>query len=98
MSGTKPTDMLTARQIREARTLLGLSPSGLAEKARIVTTLTVKRAEADDNRLPIAAAHIRAIRQTLERLGVEFASGTDGSAGVRLREAADDRDARAGER
>ncbi len=65
--------MLTGREIREARTLLRLSPSDLALKAKAVTTLTVKRAEADDHQPPIADSHMKAIRQTLERLGVEFA-------------------------
>ena len=64
--------MLTGRQLREARELLGLSPSGLAVKARVVTTNTVKRAEADDHQPPMAESHMRAIQQTLERLGVEF--------------------------
>ena len=64
--------MLTGRQIREARALLKLSPSDIAVKARTVTTATVKRAEADDHRPPIADSHMKAIRQTLERLGIEF--------------------------
>ena len=72
--------MLTGRQIREARRLLGLAPSKLAQKTRIVTPLTLRRAEADDHRPPIADVHMRAIRQTLEQLGVEF-----GPDGVRLR-------------
>ena len=73
--------MLTGRQIRQARTLLGLTPSVLAQKTKVVTTTTVKRAEADDQRPPIAEAHMKAIQQTLEALGVEF-----GPDGVRLRE------------
>ena len=63
--------MLTGRYIRKARELLSLSPSGLAVKVRIVTTDTVKRAEADAMP-PIADSHLKAIRQTLEALGVEF--------------------------
>ena len=63
--------MLTGHQIREARTLLGLSPSALAAKVRAVTTETVKRAEADAVP-PIAARHAKAIQQTLEALGIEF--------------------------
>ncbi len=63
--------MLKGRQIREARTLLGLSPSALAVKVRSVTTETVKRAEADAVP-PIAASHAKAIQQTLETLGIEF--------------------------
>ena len=63
---------ITGRQIRQARTLLGLTPSILAQKTKVVTTTTVKRAEADDQRPPIAEAHMKAIRHTLEQLGVEF--------------------------
>ena len=73
--------MLTGQQIREARLLLGLAPSRLAQKTKIVTALTVRRAEADDHRPPIADVHMRAIRQTLEQLGVEFTPD-----GPRLRE------------
>ena len=64
--------MLTGREIRQARELLGLKPGRLAAKVKTVTTLTVKRAEADDHRPPIADVHMRAIRQTLEQLGIEF--------------------------
>ncbi|RYC29211.1 hypothetical protein D3273_25165 [Lichenibacterium minor] len=63
--------MLTGRQIREARTLLSLSPSGLAVKVRVVTTDTVKRAEADAMP-PIADSHRKAIQRKLEELGIEF--------------------------
>ncbi|RYC31373.1 hypothetical protein D3273_13365 [Lichenibacterium minor] len=63
--------MLTGPQIREARTLLGLSPSKLADKVRAVTTATVKRAEADAMP-PIADSHRKAIQRKLEELGVEF--------------------------
>lgn len=73
--------MLTGRQIHQARTLLGLTPSTLAQKTKVVTTATIKRAEADDQRPPIAEAHMKVIRQTLEALGVEFALD-----GVKLRE------------
>ncbi len=64
--------MLTGTQIREARELLGLKPSAFAAKTRTVTTLTVKRAEADDHQPPISEFHMKTIRQTLERLGIEF--------------------------
>ena len=72
--------MLTGRQIREARSLLGLSPSELAAMTEILRPTTVKRAEAQDMMQPIAVAHMRTIRETLEALGVEF-----GPDGVRLR-------------
>ena len=64
--------MLTGRQIREARALLGVSSYKVAITTKVVTTQTVHRAEADDHRPPIADHHMRAIRQALETLGVEF--------------------------
>ena len=71
--------MLTGRQIREARGLLGLSPGELAKMTGILRPSTVKRAEAENMKQPIADAHLRTIRETLEALGVEF-----GPDGVRL--------------
>lgn len=64
--------MLTGRQIREARSLLGLSPSELATITRLLRPTTVKRAEAEDMKQPIADAHMRTIGETLEALGIEF--------------------------
>ena len=73
--------MLTCREIRRARMLVGLSPSALAAKVRGVTTATIKRAESDQPGPPIADSHLKAIRQTLEALGIEFTPE-----GPRLRE------------
>ena len=64
--------ILTGKQIREARTLLGLTPGKLATRSKLVTASTVNKAEADDHRPPIADSHMKAIRQTLEDLGIEF--------------------------
>lgn len=64
--------MLTGRQIREARGLLALTPSKLAKRSKVVTTMMVNRAEADDHHPPIADSHMNAIRRTLEGLGVEI--------------------------
>lgn len=72
--------MLTGRQIREARGLLGRSPSRLAEQVGSVTIETVKMVESPASGPPVAERHLKAIRQTLEALGVEFAPE-----GVRLR-------------
>ncbi|RYB05732.1 transcriptional regulator [Lichenibacterium ramalinae] len=72
--------MLTGRQIKEARSLLGLSPSQLATMTGILRPTTVKRAEAANMKQPIADTHMRTIRETLEALGVEF-----GPDGVRMR-------------
>lgn len=75
----RPT-MITGRQIREARVLLGLVRSELAAKARAVTTATIRRAESVDDEPPITSTQATAIQQTLECLGVEFSAE-----GVRLR-------------
>ncbi len=62
--------MLTGRQIREGRALLGLLRSELAKKVRTVTTLTIIHAEAVDNEPPITIAQARAIKGTFERAGI----------------------------
>ena len=73
---------ITGRQIRQARTLLGLTRSQLASKVKCLTTLVIMRAE-DDEDEPIASPeHAAAIRRTLERSGIEF---TVYPPGVRLR-------------
>ena len=72
--------MLTGRQIREARALLGLKRSILAQKVGRITTLLIMRAEEIENEPMLSAEHDAAVRQTLERLGVEF-----GPLGPRLR-------------
>lgn len=74
--------MLTGRQIREARTLLKLHRSKLAAKVGRMTTLVILRAEENEDEVMLSAEHAIAIRQTLERAGVEFSQE-----GVRLREA-----------
>ncbi len=71
--------ILTGRQIRQARTLLGLNRSRLSSKVGCITTLVIMRAEEnEDEPLPIDQAV--AIRTTLERAGVDFSPE-----GVRLR-------------
>ena len=73
--------MLTGRQIREARELLGLTPSRLAIRTVILTAKTIKQAEASDGEPQIAIQYLEAIRQALERYGIEFTSD-----GPRLRQ------------
>ena len=72
--------MITGRQIREARALLGWTRSKLAAKVGTVTTLTIMRAEEVDDEPPIPPDQAVAIRRALERAGVDFTSG-----GARLR-------------
>ncbi len=64
--------MITGRQIREARKLLGLTRSKLATKVRRITTTVIIRAEEVEDEPVAPPSHAIAIRQTLEALGVEF--------------------------
>ncbi|WP_237482592.1 hypothetical protein [Lichenibacterium dinghuense] len=63
---------LTGRQIRQARILLKLTPARLAERSRVVTVDTIRRAEACTGQPAIPEAHLQAIRGALERGGIEF--------------------------
>ena len=53
--------MLTGRQIREARALLGLNRSRFANLVRTVTTATIIRAEASEEEPDITVALAQAI-------------------------------------
>ena len=64
--------MLTGRQIREARALLGLTRSVLAKKVGRITTRVIMRAEESEDVPALSAEHAAVIQQTLERLGIEF--------------------------
>ena len=77
--------MITGRQIREARALLGLRRYELAYRARTVATLTVKRAESVDDEPPITIAQAAAIKCALEAAGIEFTLDKGHVPGVRLR-------------
>ena len=76
--------MVTGRQIREARAVLGLTRSALAARVRGVTTATIMRAELIDGEPSITTAQADAIKEALERAGVEFTSDPPS---VRLRKA-----------
>lgn len=73
---------ITGCQIREARTLLGLTRSRLAYKVGRITTLVIMRAEEAGNEPMTSQEHAAAIRRILERAGVEFTPES-----VRLRKA-----------
>ena len=77
--------MLTRRQIREARTLLGLNRGRLAEQVAIATTQEIIRAEAVDEQPPITMARAAAIQSFLQAAGVKFIPENSGGPGVRLR-------------
>jgi transcriptional regulator with XRE-family HTH domain len=72
--------MITPAQLRAARGLVRLSAEALAKQSNLSWS-TVQRFEAGQNVLPIA---LQAIREAMERAGVEFTD--DG--GVRPRKLA----------
>ncbi|MCF8470412.1 MAG: helix-turn-helix domain-containing protein [Parvibaculum sp.] len=74
--------MITPRQIRAARALLGWSQQQLADKA-IVSLNAVTRLERGevDSRL----STVGAVQKALSEAGIEFLSGDGKGEGVRLR-------------
>ncbi len=63
--------MLTGKQIREARALLGLQRSKFAEKAGVPHTI-LKLAEMTDGECPITLERARQIRRAIETAGIEL--------------------------
>jgi transcriptional regulator with XRE-family HTH domain len=78
--------ILTGRQIRAARGLLGWSLAKLADEAG-VSASTIARAEAADAEVPpLLGPNIAALQRALERHGVIFLAASDASGdGVRMR-------------
>jgi transcriptional regulator with XRE-family HTH domain len=74
--------MITIRQIKAARALLGWSQADLAE-ASGVSHPSVKRLEAEGGELGGRADTGEKLRTALERAGVEFTNGAE--PGVKLR-------------
>lgn len=76
--------MVSIRQIKAARALVGMSQNDLA-KASGVSVPTIKRLEAQDGDMGGRPATIAAIRSALESAGVIFVPENGEGAGVRLR-------------
>jgi predicted transcriptional regulator len=78
--------MLTARQIRGARAMLGIDQPGLAQMAGL-SRPTIQRLEHPDYGPDHSALRVvRAVMRALEEAGVEFIPAGDGKGeGVRLR-------------
>ena len=72
--------MITSRQVRDARALLGWSQELLADKALVALT-ALKRLESD--RLSVRDATREAVRKALEAAGIVFLSSGRGE-GVML--------------
>ena len=77
--------MITGRQIREGRSLLGLSRSDLASELSIVGSPTLKRIEMFDGPPPISEDYAATIQAALEAAGVIFVETNGEGPGVRLR-------------
>lgn len=73
--------MITARQIRAARALLGWSQQELADKA-IVSLNAVVRIERE--KVDPRASTLNAIESTLKKAGIEFLGSESKGEGVRL--------------
>ena len=76
--------MVTTRQIKAARALLGWSQADLAEKSG-VSEPTVARLESMDGELGGRRVTAEKIRVAIVRAGVEFIDEDGGGSGVRLR-------------
>lgn len=69
--------MLTGRQLKAARTLLGIPRSKLAERMSI-PGLTIKIAESSEGECLVTLARAQKIQAYLERQGIEFLPEGDG--------------------
>jgi transcriptional regulator with XRE-family HTH domain len=76
--------MITVRQVKAARALLGWSQSDLATHSQI-SEPTIARLESSDGVLGGRADTAEKIQQALQVAGVEFIDENGGGPGVRLR-------------
>jgi transcriptional regulator with XRE-family HTH domain len=76
--------LVTTRQIKAARALLGWSQAELAERSGI-SEPTIARLESDDGELGGRQGTGEKIRKAIEAAGVQFIDENGGGAGVRLR-------------
>jgi len=78
--------VLTIRQVKAARALLGWSQADLARHSS-VSEPTIARLESADGELGGRENTERKIRLAIEKAGIEFIMENGGGAGVRLRRA-----------
>ena len=76
--------MISTRQIKAARALLGWSQSDLAKRSGI-SEPTVARLEAIDGELGGRKGTVKKIRMAIEAAGVDFIDENGGGRGARLR-------------
>ena len=70
--------MISNRQIRAARALLGWSQGRLAEAAG-VSLMTIKRLEASDEAFNARFATVMKVKDAVERAGIEFQLKAEGA-------------------
>ena len=75
--------MISARQIRAARALLGISQPQLPKRAG-VGVATIRRVEAADDRITGNARTLDRIQSALQDAGIHFLKGDGLGEGVRL--------------
>jgi predicted transcriptional regulator len=76
--------LVTTRQIKAARALLGWSQGDLAQHSSI-SEPTIARLESVDGQIAGRPSTAEKIRGALERAGIEFIDENGGGLGVRLR-------------
>lgn len=76
-------ELISPAQIRAARALVAMSQIALGEAAGL-SSMTIKRAERSSG-AAVSRDTIAAIREALEKAGVQFIAENGGGAGVRLR-------------
>ena len=80
--------MINSRQIRAARGLLGISQQALADAANVSMTV-ISRLERDDTDARIST--LRAVKDALEAVGIEFVDRRDGVIGVLMQTSGHDK-------
>jgi predicted transcriptional regulator len=76
--------LITVRQLKAARALLGWSQSDLADHSG-VSEPTIARLESVDGQLGGRTETVKKIRSKLEESGIQFIDENGGGPGVRLR-------------
>ena len=74
--------IITGRQLRAARALLGMEQIELAARSRVAVG-TIRRMESFDEEVGARTATLSQVQKALEKAGVEFLN--DGQPGVRLK-------------
>jgi predicted transcriptional regulator len=74
--------IITGRQLRAARALLGMEQIELAKRSRVAVG-TIRRMESFDEEVGARTSTLSQVQKALEKAGVEFLN--DGQPGVRLK-------------